>query len=76
MASVITRAQEWLLVKADRISQAVEQATAAMAERLRQGTPAELGRRAVQHFWNAFHDARMAMSTDDSAPALPEPTPA
>ena len=76
VASVVTRNEQWLLVKADRISQAVEQATAAMAERLRQGTPAELGERAVRQFWNAFHDARTAMSTDDSAPALPEPTPA
>jgi hypothetical protein len=47
-----------------------------MAERLRQGLPTELGQRAVQHFWNTFHDARMAMSTDDSAPAQAEPAPA
>lgn len=76
VASVVTRTQEWMLVKADRISQAVEHAIAAMDERLRQGTAAELGQRALQHFWNVFHDARMALSTDDCAPAQAEPAPA
>ena len=76
VASVVTRTQERMLVKADRISQAVEHAIAAMDERLRQGTAAELGQRALQHFWNVFHDARMALSTDDCAPAQAEPAPA
>lgn len=76
MASVVTRTQEWMLVRADRLSQAIEHATAAMANLVRQGTPEALGERALQHFWNTFHDARMAMSTDDSATALPEPAPA
>jgi hypothetical protein len=47
-----------------------------MAERLRQGTPEALGERALQHFWNTFHDARMAMGSGDCDPALSEPAPA
>ncbi len=76
VASVVTRTQEWMLVKADRLSQALEQATAAMAERLQQGSPAELGQRALQHFWNVFHDVRLAMGRGDCAPALSDPAPA
>lgn len=76
VASVVTRTQEWMLVRADQLSQAIEHATAAMANLVRQGTPEALGERALQHFWSVFHDARMAMGTADCEPAQAEPAPA
>lgn len=76
LASVVTRTQQWSLVPKRLGKQAVELAQKAWAELLNAGSPAALGRQALQHFWAVFHEACAVLPQETSNWRLPIPPPA
>lgn len=75
LASVVTRTQQWMLVPKHLGKQAVAVAQKAMAALLNEGSPAALGRLAVQHFWAMFHEACAALQNELMDWRLPIPPP-